>query len=227
MIIRQIDGGVMDLTLSTEEEIAHFAEPRNYTKEILDEWESMPFKDLITKDDKVILDIGANIGLFAIHVLPWVETIVCVEPTPVHMRIQKTLLASALKLMGEKIEIIHEESALNNYTGKARFRIEGINTTMNTLSDRPDSFDVDCINLKDLCIKHELTGVDLVKIDIEGSEFKAITVETIAPVAGIINKFLLETHPRARESQDHFKKIFETVGYKVEYVDFNGSLICY
>ena len=59
--------------------------------------------------------------------------------------------------------------------------------------------------------------------------------QTIAPfffhlytqVFGIINKFLIELHPRTREMQDRFKAIFEACGYKVDYYDFNGSIYCY
>ena len=175
----------------------------------------------------MVLDIGGNIGLFAIHVLPWADKIICVEPTPGHMAIQKTLLSKAVKLMDRDIEVIHEQAALNSYTGKAKFRTEPINTTMNTLVDRPDSYEVDCITLADLCAKHGLTKVDLVKVDIEGSEMKAITVETVSAVSSIVNKFLLETHPRSREMQDYFIGIFTEAGYKAEYVDFNGSIIAY
>lgn len=227
MIAKQIDGNDIVVPLITKEEVEHFKNPFNYTREILEEWDSLPFHELINESDKVVLDIGANVGLFAIHVLPWAETIICVEPTPQHMAIQKTILNRSVEVSEKQANIIHEQSALNSYTGKAKFRTEGINTTMNTLSDRPDSYEVDCITLADLCKKHNLEHVDLCKVDIEGSEVKAITVETVSAVFPIINKFLLETHPRSREMQDHFKSIFEQAGYKVDYVDFNGSIIAY
>jgi hypothetical protein len=96
---------------------------------------------------------------------------------------------------------------------------------MNIVSDREDSYEVDCITLKDLCEKYGLEKVDLCKVDIEGSEFKAITEQTVGEVKGIVKRFLLETHPRSRESQDHFKNIFEKCGYTVRYFDFNGSIL--
>lgn len=225
IIIRRIDGTDLHIPIITGEEQRHIQEPNNYFKEIVAEWESEPFNGLVTPEDKIILDIGANIGLFAIHVLPYASKIVCVEPTPKHMLIQKTLLQKALGVSSK--EIIHEQSALNSYTGKAKFRTEPVNTTMNTLADREDSYDVDCITLFDLCKKYNLETVDLCKIDIEGSEFKAITPKTVEEAYPIINKYLLETHPRSRESQDHFKRIFEQAGYKCDYVDFNGSIIAY
>lgn len=201
----------------------HFDNPHNYTKEILEEWESEPFKDYITKHDKVILDIGANVGLFALHVMPYVKRIICVEPTPSHMEVQRHLLANYQDW------VFHEQSALNSYTGECGFWIEPVNYTMNTLAllNNAPAIQVPCITLYDLCQKYELKKVNLCKIDIEGSETQAITVDTLKPVHSIIDKFLIELHPRTREMQDTFKEIFEQAGYKAEYFDFNGSIFAY
>ncbi len=210
------------ITADSDAVKAHFENPYNYTREIMDEWDQLPFNKFISEKDKVILDIGANVGLFALHVLPYAKKIVCVEPTPEHMAVQRELLQFCYN-------VIHEEAALHNYTGETSFYRCGINTTMNSLDaeNREREFKVPCYTLLDLCNKHGLTKVDFCKIDIEGSEFKALTLETVSAVFPIINKFLIELHPRTRESQDHFKAIFEQAGYQVEYYDFNGSIYCY
>lgn len=227
--MKLINGERLELKLSNRAH-EHFANPNNYTDAIIDEFEHDPYKNIITKHDKVTLDIGANIGLFALHVSPFAEKIICVEPTPGHMAIQKELIemnVATAKPGKEMAAILHEQSALNSYTGKARFREEPVNFTMNTLSDRPDAYEVECISLFDLCRKYKLEKVDVCKVDIEGSEFSAITYVMVFLVKDIIKKFILETHPRSRESQDHFKKIFEDCGYKTEYSDFNGTIIAY
>lgn len=222
--IKQINGNnyELDLSLSSTELRQHFENPYNYTREIIEEWNSEPFRELISKFDRTILDIGANIGLFALHVLPFADKIICVEPTPEHMVVQRELLSGSKK-------INHEQAALHNYTGKTAFHRCGINTTMNSLDhqNREAGYEVDCITLFDLCKKYELKHVDLCKIDIEGSETRALTIETVKAVNHIIDKFLVELHPRTREMQDNFKAIFKEAGYKCEYFDFNGSIFCY
>jgi FkbM family methyltransferase len=210
--MKLINGNHLELDLSDPRVSAHFKNPNNYTKEILEEWDSEPFKKFVTPDCKTILDCGANVGLFALHVLPYAEKIVCVEPTPAHMEVQKVLLNG---------KVIHEQSALNSYTGKCGWHIEPVNYTMNTIRDQT-GMEVDCITLHDLCIKHDLKKVDFCKIDIEGSEVLALTEQTVKPVFEIIDRFLIELHPRTREMQDRFKSIFEASGYKVEYYDFKG-----
>lgn len=224
MKVKQINGKYYEIDFKRYSDFVkhHFDKPENYTDAILGEWESEPFKDYISKEDNVILDIGANIGLFALHVMPYVEQIICVEPTPSHMAVQRELLSPFT-------QVTHEQSAANSFTGECGFWIEPVNYTMNTLSNQYHSaaIQVPCITLYDLCQKYELKHVHLCKVDIEGSETQALTVETLKPVHSIIDKFLVELHPRTREMQDRFKAIFEEAGYKAEYFDFNGSLFCY
>ena len=214
MKIRTIDGKYKELKLSPEAQ-RHFDAPNNYTAFILAEWEELPYTKYI-KPDSVILDIGANVGLFALHVKPYAKRLVCVEPTPEHMKIQKEL-----------VNVVHEQAALNNRTGKARFRNEPVNTTMNCLRDSADSYEVDCITLKDLCDKHNLTSVDFCKVDIESGEWQALTVETISAVSDTIKRFFVELHPRTAEAQNEMAQRFIQCGYKVETIEYNGSIYCY
>lgn len=215
MKIRTIDGKYTTIDIMSEAAKRHFDTPTNYTSFIIQEWEDLPYSKYI-KPGATILDIGANVGLFALHVLPYADRMVCVEPTPQHMDIQR-------ELVGELSD--HEQSALHNYTGKTRFHLEPVNTTMNTIR-QDGGIEVDCITLLDLCRKYDLQTVDFCKVDIEGSEWEAITVERIKEVAGIIKDFFVELHPRTAEAQSAMAERFTTAGYMVEMVDYNGSIYC-
>lgn len=212
--MKQINGAEIEIPINSPEAKKHFEDVNNYSAFIIDEWESLPYSEYI-KPGSVILDIGANVGLFALHVLPYAKRLICVEPTPEHMIIQKQL-----------VQVEHEQAALNYYTGKAKFRKEPVNTTMNTLRDAPDSYQVDCITLKDLCSKYGLTSVDFCKIDIEGSEWQALTVERISEVKDIIKAFFVELHPRTIHSQNEMVLRFAQAGYDTVMVDYNGSIYC-
>ena len=232
MKLKQITGNEIEIPLTSEIVQDHYLNPANYMQVVVDEFNQEPFKDYISPEDKVILDIGANVGLFALHVLPYVERIVCIEPTPEHMAVQKELLTAAIingRENGDAFKTVDMiETALHNYTGEVGWHVEPVNTTMNKINvDRMGSGMVPCITLFDLCKKYDLNHVYLCKIDIEGGEFAALTVETIRPVKSIIDKILIEVHPRTLESQNHFKAIFEECGYKVELFDFNGGLFVY
>ena len=219
MILKQVNGNELDLNIDSGKTKEHFDNPRNYAQVVIEEFNANSFADYISKEDKIILDIGANIGLFALHVMPYVQKIVCVEPTESHNQVFKELINDE--------RVILESSALHNYTGNVGYHIEGVNTTMNKVNVSGMGVEVPCITLYDLCKKHNLTKVDFCKIDIESSEFAAITVETLRPVNQIIDKISIEVHPPNREGQDHFIKIFEECGYKTRYIDYNAGVFAY
>jgi FkbM family methyltransferase len=213
--MRLINGKEFEIPAVSAEVQEHFNNPYNYTKEIIQQFDADYYKGLV-EPGNTLLDIGANVGLFAIHVHPYFKRIICVEPTPSHFEKLEALTPFAY----------HQNAALSNYTGTTTFYWCGINTTMNSLQNRGDkSMQVPCITLSDLLEKYQLDEVDFCKIDIEGSEDTAITIETLKPVADKIKKVFIELHPPNGESQDKFQAIFEAVGYKVErYV--HDSLIC-
>lgn len=218
--MKLINGSNLELDLSDPELAEHFNNPYNYTKEIIEQFDHDIYKGIVTEEDKIILDLGANSGLFALHVLPYVKEIYCVEPTPEHMSVQKKLVTGNPK-------VTHVQAAINSYTGKANFHRCGINTTMNSLhhQNREQGFEVDCYTLADLLRMLSLPHVDLCKIDIEGGEDFAITTDLLKACNGRIKKILIELHPGNRESQDKFKLIFEAAGFNVEYYT-HESLIC-
>jgi len=211
--MKLINGKTIELNIVSEQAKRHFADDNNYTKFIIAEWEDLPYTPYI-KPGSVILDIGANVGLFALHVKPYAKRLICVEPTPAHMAIQREL-----------IDAEHEQAALHQYTGRCKFHHEPVNTTMNTIR-QDGGLEVDCITLLDLCNKYNLTSVDFCKVDIEGSEWEALTVERIKEVVGIIKAFFVELHPRTPEAQRDMAAQFEEAGYTVEMIDYNGSIYC-
>jgi FkbM family methyltransferase len=187
--------------------VAHFANPNNYTREIIAQFAGDYYAGFITPSDKVIVDIGANVGLFAVHVSPWAQKIICVEPTPEHLSVLTQLIPWATV----------EPSALAEANGQAQFYWCGINTTMNSLQPRGDrSFTVNTLTLPALLDKYMLDHVDLVKIDIEGSEHQAVTPAIIAAVAPRVRKFFMEVHPPNHVTVSKFVPMFEAAGYRVQ-----------
>lgn len=216
--MKLIDGSDYEIRSDDPEMIKHFENPHNYTKEIIAQFEDSYYKKFITPDDKVILDIGANIGLFSLHVSPWATNIFCVEPTPSHFEKLYQNLQAIQFIDG--LWPACRQAALAGLTGKVKFHWCGINTTMNSLQPRGDkSFEVEGITLPDLVESltlNDYVDIDFCKIDIEGSEHEAITAEFIAAVAPRVKKFFMEVHPPDQVTVDKFVPMFEAAGYKVE-----------
>lgn len=222
MILRQINGNEVSVKLEDYELFVknHFDNPYNYTSEIISEFNNLELAKVLTHKYNTVLDIGANIGLFALHIMPIANRIICLEPTPEHFAVQNALLKNY------KNKVLSLQAALHNYTGQTTIFKCGINSTMNALmpENRENGFPVNCFNLKGLCDLYDLKKVDLCKIDIEGGEMLVLNFENLKEAFDIIDNFIVELHPRSTEVYKHFERIFSDVGYKCKLIDFNCAL---
>ena len=78
MKLTQINGNDYEIELTGIVK-EHFDKPENYAEVVVNEFNANPFENI--KPDSVILDIGANIGLFALHVMPHAKKMICVADT--------------------------------------------------------------------------------------------------------------------------------------------------
>ncbi len=94
-MITLADKSQIELNLSTPELVSHFSNGVNYTGAILEQFNNREYyKQFVDESDKVMLDLGANVGMFAIYATPYCERIVCVEPTPSHFKLLNDLTAN-------------------------------------------------------------------------------------------------------------------------------------
>ena len=141
-------------------------------EDILSCWE------IAAKGAKVVLDVGANAGIYSLAALAIQPdaTVHAFEPTP---EIAARLRATA-KLNGLDHLYVHE-AAVFSKNGQAtlkRFRGElGTNEGMNFISqDIGDSGAerVQTVCLDQFCQDHSIDHVDLLKLDIQGHEHSAL-----------------------------------------------------
>lgn len=197
----------------------HFDKPENYAWVVIDEFNTNPMKEYV-KPNSTILDIGANVGLFALYVMPYVETIVCIEPTPNHYEVLRDILELGYP---ETKAFYLANTALNKENEVVKFHNEPVNTTMNSIRN-DGNIEIMGSTLKTLCNGQHY---DLCKIDIEGGEWEALTEERIWEVYNIIDSFWVELHPRTLEKQKEMAQRFEKCGYKVELIEFNGTIFAH
>lgn len=220
-----VDGTIYTIELDTKELLDHFNNTINCTKEILHQFNELSwYSEYLTPDDKIILDLGGNIGLFALHVTPWADKIITVEPTPSHMELNKYIT-------GKFPNIVHFQAAISNKTGQIPFFTFDTNSTMNSLINRGGSyFMVDSITIPDLIERFGLNHVDFIKLDIEGSETIALNESVIRYMSNRVSKILIEFHEvngiGYTEQRSIFEKIFIEYGYDIKHFGPDG-LYCY
>jgi FkbM family methyltransferase len=141
-------------------------------EDILSCWET------VAKGAKVVLDVGANAGIYSLAALAIQPdaTVHAFEPTP---EIAAQLRATA-KLNALDTLFVHEVAVLSK-DGQAtlrRFRGElGTNEGMNFISQdvgNSDAERVQAVSLDQFCHDHSIDRVDLLKLDVQGQELSAL-----------------------------------------------------
>ena len=212
-------GNTIDISTNDQRIIDHFANKNNYADVVLNMFNNDRFYDEFFKgwDDITVLDIGANIGLFSLYIQDKAKTVYAVEPTPVHFDILCEMTKNYSNIKPLKI-------ALNDKDESVDFYISDENSTMNsTVNKYGKKISVDGKTLPSLLNLLQLSAVDFVKCDIEGSEMKALNDEIIDDVRDKIKVWSLEVHATSahptheinlHQNRDTLANMFTRHGYK-------------
>jgi len=202
--------------------IKHFEGSQNYADIIINQINNERMYDqwFSQQNDLIILDIGANIGLFTLYAKDSAKAIYSIEPTPQHFSILEELTADYSNVHPQRL-------ALHNQDGEVDFYICEENTTMNSTTNKyGQGIRVPARRIGSILRDLNLDYVDFVKCDIEGSEMTALTPDTVLEVAGKINAWFLEVHAtetnlqqpnwleNLQKNRNTLKMIFEQAGYE-------------
>lgn len=144
----------------------------------------------MVKEDSVVIDVGANMGRFLLTFASIAKhgSVVGYEPDPVSYK----KLSNNVSI-NSYANIILQNKALGNVAGKLSLaRVNPHNAGMNRISlsggnSLYDSIDIDVCVLDSEIASLGLNKVDIVKIDVEGFEFRALlgmqqTIHTFHPI---------------------------------------------
>lgn len=171
---------------------------------------------LAGKKDLVIMDVGANIGLFSFYAAEYAKQIYALEPSGVHLEaIGKLIETNDLK----NVKVL--PLALSNENGKTRF-YHNDNVTMfsmeDTVNKKDDFEEVVTASLDTIFETEKIDTIDLLKLDVEGSEAKVITSEGFKKVADKIKIIVGEWHSWCPMSKDLFMNTFRDLGYEFNWI---------
>ena len=223
MSIITSSGENIKLDITDDEIDKHLNDEKTCAKIIIRQINTERIYDRFLKDKKdlVILDIGANVGLFTLYAKDSASRIVSVEPTPSHQHLFEKITGKY-----ENVELV--KAALSNKDEDVNFYICNYNSTCNSLVEREgDVLKVEGLTFNSLLKKNNLEHVDFCKIDIEGSEMIAITEENLKPVYDKIDRMFIEVHatesgPNLRwednlvDNRGKIEEVLKKVGYKYE-----------
>lgn len=222
-LIKTSQGNEHWIRSNDPEIIEWFSYSENCTDIILNQINDENFYGPIfaNRSNMTIVDFGANIGLFSLYAADSADKLYAVEPAP------KTF--SMLTKLTEGVpNIIRTESAISFSNEPVTFYMNE-NPTVNSLLDRNGQpTTIPGITMQSFFKRHNLTNVDFVKCDIEGSEIQVLTDELLDPIKDIVKFWFIEVHQTDVKEQpwpgnlsanrDRIQSIMRNAGYNTEQV---------
>jgi len=202
---------------------AWFNDPDNYTDIILKQINEDRMYDPIfaQRTNMVVIDLGANCGLFSLYAADSCSKIIAVEPTPSTFDVLQEIVKDNPNIKPLQLAMGPHNEMISFYINE--------NSTINSMLNRNGAeTKVQCITLETLLFKEGLDHVDFVKCDIEGSEIEALTDATLGPVADKIDFWFVEVHQtnvnesawpgNLERNRKHLAELFRRHGYQTELV---------
>lgn len=180
------------------------------------------------KKDDVVLDVGANIGIYSLIAGKKVGTkgkVYGFEPADIAFeRLQYHIDLNGLN------NIVPIKSGVSNYTGKAEFNICE-DDAFNSLGDKPlkeiiNKNTIDIVSIDEFVSQNNISKVDVIKVDTEGAEFLVFegaekTLEKFKPtlffeINPIVTKgFSNNIDQLLKLIRSYDYKLFEIIKYKL------------
>lgn len=168
------------------------------------------------RTDMIIADWGANQGMTSYFFKNYAKQVYAVEPAKQHQEVIETMLAYN-KIKNVKLC----KYAVSNENGKTKF-YHNENTTMFSLSDvvspQDDFEEVETVDPYTFFTREGITHLDLLKLDVEGSESRVILSEGFSKIKDKIKVIVGEWHNWDTQNQGAFMNTFRDLGFEFRWL---------
>lgn len=174
--------------------------------------------------DAVVVDLGGNLGLFSLYASKYAKQIYCVEPSTENVEnIQHMLRFNELT----NIKIIQKAI----FTEDGNFPLfDNQNRTMRSLHQavadpnlKPEL--VTTVTLETLFKDEKIDHVNLLKMDIEGSEIEVLSSLSFKAVADKIDTIVLELHAWSGRHPNQAKEALKNNGFEVSTIPNDANIL--
>ncbi|WP_371504454.1 FkbM family methyltransferase [Nitrosopumilus adriaticus] len=166
--------------------------------------EDYKIPEFYIKENDIIIDIGAHIGLFCLYTSQYCKNgkVFCYEPIKKNFDI----LTENLELNNIK-NIIPFNSAVSNQNNKTKIFLNSDDSAHSIFDSGKDSIYVKSTTIKSIFDENEIENCNLLKLDCEGAEYQII--DSITPEYYTkIDKIIIEYH-MATKNLELYKKLLE------------------
>lgn len=188
--VRTAAGNDFVLDLNDSAINSHFEAKSSYADFILQQINSGIYSELLVGRDLVVVDMGANIGLFSIYAHDVAKSVYSIEPTPSHFDLLTRISKPILNIHPMNI-------AITPIDGHIPFYVSKTNSTMNNADIKragSEEIHVQGVSLQTFIDNLQLERIDFIKCDIEGGEMSVLSNQTIQATSNVVGKWYIEVH---------------------------------
>lgn len=170
----------------------------------------------------VVLDIGAS-GITPYYFSQNADKVYAVEPSaPHHEALLKMIEQNEMtNTVAIKKAIFTENKTLPLFQNKNK-TMKSLHMAIDDKSGEPEM--VEAVTLEKLFEENNITHVDLMKIDMEGTEFEVLGHSSFSRVADKIDMIAGETHTWANRNPNQMKDMLEARGFKFEWLGTEATI---
>jgi len=159
------------------------------------------------KPDALVIDLGAHIGIFSVLID---RKVYAVEPAEDNYKLLlEQINLNKLDIKPFKIAISNEKGRMKLYRGRHSARFSLIER------EEEECDFVNTLSLEEFFIKNNINYCDLMKVDIEGGEYKAF-YSTPKTIFDKIRKIFLEIHQINGENRDELINFLKNQGFQIK-----------
>ena len=179
---------------------------------------------LMGKKDLTILDIGGNIGITAQYFSDFGKVYV-LEPAKEHFECLSEMVK--FNKLEDKITPVNKALFISN--DKLPF-FHNQNRTMYSLhsavnDNSSPAEEVQCIRIDDLIKENNIDQIDLMKLDVEGSEVEIVSSDSFKNVADKIKLIVIELHAWSGRNPNQIIEALKMRGFTVDQVQAEANII--
>ena len=179
----------------------------------------------LRKEGTVALDIGANVGLVSYFLSLYFEKVYSIEPSSEHFGNFMTMLD-----FNKLTNVIPIQKAIFMENGKFGFGGPKNNTTMRSLhmatwEGGKAEEQVETITLQKLFEDYKIEHVNLMKMDIEGSEVEVFSHSSFKNVADKIDVIITERHAWSGRHSNQLNEALKNAGFMLEQIPNSADLV--
>lgn len=144
-----------------------------------------------------VIDIGANVGVFALFAARFASRVLALEPASSNFSLLLKNVAHA-----ENVVPLHCACAAQDGQGMLNLSDDPVSYSLMTKSSTGAQECVELISLESLFLKHKIDRCDFLKLDCEGAEF-GIILETAPSVLNRVQRIVMEYHDHLSNRFSH------------------------